>query len=248
MAIKRQGIVARPGTHKDEVITAKELQRAIQYQNRIPLIVGPHPVGGYSSPSDWIGTVSTRWNETANRVDGDFWFFDEEWNRVPEEVRRKILNKKEVNLSAGYQVGKVEDGIQIGRKWDHLALNVTSPMFEDVGVNVRMESEFPENFRVEETPVIPGDEPKEEKPAAMPTAEQIQDIVDKAVTAALEAQKPVEVESPKEEEPVEEAPQEEEVVEARPDPVPKEVLPASAPAPKSKDGPEVLDDGWWKLS
>ena len=48
VAIKRKGIVARPGVHKnvltgkDEVITWEELKRAIQFQNRIPLVLS-HP-------------------------------------------------------------------------------------------------------------------------------------------------------------------------------------------------------------
>jgi hypothetical protein len=244
--VRRPGIVARPGKHKDEVVTAKELQRAVQFQNRIPLIIGPHPLGGYSSPMDWIGTVSTKWNDTEQRVDGEFSFFDEEWDRIPPEVRRMILNRERINLSAGYQIGEVVDGVQIGRKWDHLALNVTDPLHDDVGVNIRMESEFPDNFRTEETPEIPGEEKKEQEPtpAAAPaiTEDQVKGWITDAMAAVVASQKP------KEQEPQEpEKTPEEEVEEAKPDPVPKEVLPASAPSKDDMEGIEVQDDGWWKL-
>jgi hypothetical protein len=208
------------------------------------LIVGPHPVGGWSDPTQWIGTVTTIWNDAEQQVDGEFWFFDEEWERIPEEVRKRIVNKEKVSLSAGYQVGKVEDGIQIGRKWDHLALNVQNPKQEGIGVNVRMEAELPENFRVEETPEISGKEAPAETPPA-PTKEDVQawvaEAVAEAVAKALEAQKPAEPER-SEEEPVT-AP-EEEVKEARPEPIPETVLPASAPSKKD----EIKEvDGWWEL-
>ena len=55
MAIKRKGTVARPGVHKnvitgkDEVITWEELKEAVQFQNRIPLVLS-HPITGYINP------------------------------------------------------------------------------------------------------------------------------------------------------------------------------------------------------
>ena len=167
--VKREGIVARPGVHRrrdgsEEVVTKEELQRAIRFQNRIPLIVGPHPAGGYASPTDFVGTVTPYWDDAHNLLAGKFWFFDEEWERIPEEIRKRILSGELVKLSAGYEVGKVENGHQVGRKWDHLALGVDNPMHPDVGVNVRVEEEFPENFRTEQEAEIGSEKKAEQRP------------------------------------------------------------------------------------
>ena len=174
MAIKRQGIVARPGTHKrggmDEVVSAEQLKRAIQIQNRIPLILGPHPAGPGTDPLDIIGTVTQRWNEAEQRVDGDFWFFNEseeelvKWLSIPQSIRDKIVNYEKVPLSACYQIGKIKEGVQIGRLYDHLVLDVDRPMHTDVGVNVRMESELPENYRIETESEISEVPPEKEEP------------------------------------------------------------------------------------
>ncbi|MHA2243266.1 MAG: hypothetical protein ACXACE_16845 [Candidatus Thorarchaeota archaeon] len=133
--------------------------------------------------------------------------------------------------------------MQIGRKWDHLALNVTDPLHDDVGVNVRMESEFPDNFRLEETPEIPGEKKEEPAPAAPAiTEEQVKGWITDAMAAVLAAQKPAEPEKPEE---PEEAPQAE-VAEVKPDPVPEVELPASAPSKKSDD--IEMEGDWMKLS
>ena len=76
MAIKRDGTVARPGVHhnimtgKDEVITWEELKRAVQFQNRIPIVLD-HPTGGYINPDDRIGTVTQTVNEKEKKIDGE---------------------------------------------------------------------------------------------------------------------------------------------------------------------------------
>ena len=177
MAIKRKGIVARPGVHhnaltgKDEVITWEELKRAVQFQNRIPLVLA-HPLTGYIDPDQRIGTATQTVNEKEKVIEGEFWFFDEPecWDQIPPELKRKIIGGAEIPLSAGYKVGKIVDGRQTSRQYDHLALDVTTPMLTGVGItkgDVRMESKLPENFRVEETPLIQG-EKKQEEPAVKP--------------------------------------------------------------------------------
>ena len=242
VAIKRAGIVARPGTYRDEVVTADMLKEAIQYQNRIPLIIGPHPIAGYSTPDQWVGTVSTSWNETKQRVDGEFWLFDEKYDSLPDEVKRKLANNEEINLSAGYQTTTDDNKVQRWRKWDHIALGVPNPSIPDVGIGVRMESELPDGFRTEETPVIMGEDKKDKPETVSLTPEQLAQVIDTAVEKALAKVVPPVVETIKEDE-TEKAPVE--VEQARPDPVPEVVLPASAPKKSDMDGIEVTDDGIW---
>lgn len=226
MAIKRDGIVARPGTHKrggmDEVVTAEQLKRAIQIQNRIPLILGPHPAGPGTNPLDVIGTVTQRWNDAEQRVDGEFWFFNEseeelrKWLLIPQSIRDKIVNYEKVPLSACYQIGKIEEGVQIGRHYDHLVLDVDRPMHTDVGVNVRMESELPENYRIESESEISEALTKEEPKSREITGfneVQLQQIKD--LLAPLIPTPPAEPEKP-------EVQATEEVLEETPEPAPQE--------------------------
>lgn len=246
MAVIKTGVVARPGTHGDEVVTADSLKRATWYQNRIPLIVGPHPAGGYAYPDDYVGTVGLRWNDEQQQVDGEFWFFDEKWDSLPEEIKRKLKSNEEIRLSAGYETRTDEQNRQKWRKWDHIALGVLNPLIDNVGVNVRMEEQMPEGFRCEEEPVITGEEEKTEKPKTLNlTPAQLQTVIDTAVEKALAKKE----ETPTEEEPSEEvtekAPEEAEV--ALPEPEPEMVLPASAPSRKKMSGIEITEDGWWKF-
>ncbi|MHC4335467.1 MAG: hypothetical protein ACYSUV_17215, partial [Planctomycetota bacterium] len=163
MAWKRKGIVARPGVHinpmsgKEESITWETLKEAVQFQNRIPLVLS-HPLTGYINPNERIGTVTQRANEKTKEIEGEFWFFDEPkyWNQIPQDLKKKIIGGQEINLSAGYKVGPIVEGRQTSRQYDHIALDVKSPMF-NVGItegDVRMESKLPEDFRIEETPTI----------------------------------------------------------------------------------------------
>lgn len=255
MAIKRKGIVARPGVFNDEVVTADMLRRMIQFQNRIPLIVGPHPVGGYSKPSDWVGTVGNlEWNDEEQAVDGDYWFFDEEWHRVPNEVQDKVVNYRKVNASQGYDTEVNDHKEQVWRKWDHIALGIPNPLIPDIGVNVRMESKFPNSFRSESSAEISAKDDEKKQPPAEQTEHkleltpaQLQAVIDRAVQQALDSR----LEPPQEEaqeEPVEQQKTEKAPVakETRPAPVPEVVLPASAPSSSKKDKIEEVD-GWWKL-
>jgi hypothetical protein len=248
VAIKRKGLVARPGVHKnlitgqDEVITWEELKRAVQFQNRIPLVM-EHPQTGYINPDDRIGTVTQTVNERDKVIEGEFWFFDEPecWNTIPPELKRKIIGGAEIPLSAGYKVGAIVDGRQTSRQYDHIALDVTNPM-QDVGItkgDVRMESELPENFRIEETPTIEGDKkeepvpPKTEPYDPLALAVMIGEL--KSEVTALKAQL-AERDKPAAEGPAEETkPEPESVPEPEP-PKPKTVVPQG----KSKD--DGLDD------
>jgi hypothetical protein len=154
MALKRRGILARPGTYrygdKTEVKTAEELKKAAERQPIIALTLG-HPSGGIPKASDFIGTVNQKWNEQRQRVDAEFWFYDE----VPEEVRSRIVNQWPTPISAGFTVESVENGTQKGIFYTHIAVLKDSedpkcPLGQ-CGINVRMESNLTEdNYRYEQ--------------------------------------------------------------------------------------------------
>lgn len=245
MAVIKTGIVARPGMNGDEVVTADSLKRATWYQNRVPLIVGPHPAGGYAYPDDYVGTVGLKWNDEQQQVDGEFWFFDEKWHSLPDEIQRKLKANAEIQLSAGYETSTDEQKRQKWRKWDHIALGVPRPLIEGVGINMRTEEDLPEGFRCEEEPVISGEKDKtEEKPKTLSlTPAQLQTVIDTAVEKALAKKEEIPAEEDPSEEVKEKAPEEAEV--ALPEPEPEMVLPASAPSRKKMSGIEVTEDGWW---
>lgn len=264
MAIKRRGIIARPGVHhnvltgKDEVITWEELKRAVQFQNRIPLVLA-HPSMGYINPDERIGTATQTANDKDKVIEGEFWFFDEPecWDQIPPELKRKIIGGAEIPLSAGYKVGKIVDGRQTSRQYDHLALDVTNPMLTGVGItqgDVRMESKLPENFRIEETPVISGekrDEVSVIKPAKAEPFSQLELAIMfgqmkaelQALRAELAASKAAPPTKPVAEEPAEET---EPVLEPTPEPAPrkpKTVVPQGAAS--KREAPD--EDGMFRI-
>jgi len=259
VAIKRKGIVARPGVHKnvltgkDEVITWEELKRAIQFQNRIPLVLS-HPTTGYINPDERIGTVTQTANDKEKVIEGEFWFFDEPecWDQIPPDLKKKIIGGQGIPLSAGYKVGKIIDGRQTSRQYDHIALDVTSPMF-NVGItegDVRMESKLPNNFRIEETPTIEGTEQKKETPVAVPKSEPHEPIALavmigelRAEVASLRAQL-AERTKPAAEEPAEEPRPEPAAIPEQEPPKPKTVVPLGAASKR-----EALDeDGVFRIT
>ncbi len=243
MAIKRKGIVARPGVHKnvitgkDEVITWEELKEAVQFQNRIPLVLS-HPLKGYINPDERIGTVTQKPNEKTKEIEGEFWFFDEPkyWDQIPVDLKKKIIGGRGINLSAGYKVGAIVEGRQTSRQYDHIALDVKSPM-QNVGItegDVRMESKLPENFRIEETPAIAG----EKKEGDLPPKAEPYDPVQLGMTIG---KMQAEIDHLKEQlqaKPVVEEPTE--AAEAEPDPIPEQ-----APAKPKTVIPQgsATDDG-----
>lgn len=99
-----------------------------------------HPKGGIPRASDFIGTVNQKWNDAKQRVDAEFWFYDE----VPDEVRDKIVNGWPTPISAGFTVDTIEDSAQKGMFYTHVAVLRDSddpkcPLGQ-CGINVRMES------------------------------------------------------------------------------------------------------------
>ena len=256
MAFKRKGTVARPGVHhnalsgQDEVITWEELKEAVQFQNRIPLVLN-HPITGYINPNDRIGTVIQRVNEKEKCIEGEFWFFDEPkyWGQIPQDLKKKIVSGQEINLSAGYKVGAIVEGRQTSRQYDHIALDVKNPM-HDVGItkgDVRMESKLPDNFRIEETPTIEGTEkkeaPKAQDPAPVPTSDDKEFWIDYGKKLARLEQ--LETAATK---PVVEEPTKEPSPETEPDPEPsppkaKTIIPQGAASKKEA----VDDDGLFRI-
>jgi len=185
VVIKRKGTVARPGEHMrpdgtKELITWEELKRAVSFQNLIPL-VAKHPSTGHINPNDRIGTVKQYVNEEEQIIEGEFWFYQEPecWKNIPIALQKKIINGDAMTLSAGYMVGSIVDGRQTSRQYDHIAIDVIHPMQNDgVGIkegDMRMETNFPENFRIEETPTIEG-EKKEAPPPIVPKTEPYEPV------------------------------------------------------------------------
>lgn len=239
---KYKGIVARPSVYKNgdilEHVTAEVLRQAISFQKRIPLIIGPHPAGGRANPNDYIGHVVQTWNATQQRVDGEFLFFRERWDKIPVDIQRQLTNDEVVKLSTGYEIGDVVEGFQRGRRYDHIALNVPNPMHEDVGVNVRMESELPDNFRIEQEAQI-GEEKEPEK-ETVETAPTTVTFTDEQFKQLLEAIRPIVPEPPVvSETKVEEATKEVQVEPSTPTPPeprmePEKVIPRGT-APSEED-------------
>lgn len=255
MAVKRDGVVARPGVHfnaltgKDEVITWEELKRAVQFQNRIPIVL-EHPPTGTINPDDRIGTVTQTVNEKKKQIDGEFWLFDEPecWDMIPRELKKRILDKTvDIPMSAGYKVGKIVDGRQTSRQYDHIALDVKNPMFDYIGIekgDVRMESKLPDNFRIEETPTIEGVEKKAEVPKTEPydpisLGMMIGEL--KAEVASLKKQ--LEETKPAVEETTEETRPEPETTPEPEPPKPKTVIPQGS----AQESEGLEDDGVFRI-
>jgi hypothetical protein len=237
MATKKKGIVARPGKYTfgdvTEIKTAEELKKAVERQPIITLTLG-HPDGGTVRASDYLGTVTQRWNEEKQRVDGDFWFYDE---YLPEHMREKIINDLPVSISAGYTVDSIEDGVQKGILYSHVALldgeNPKCPL-QECGVNVRMESNSPMRYEQESSLSDPPEpkpelQEKEEPKAEAPSLgfneaqlAQLRDLISELVPAPPASKEP-EVESVEEPEPAPVPPPEEPKVE------PEKVVPAERP-------------------
>jgi hypothetical protein len=243
MAVKKKGIIARTGEYKfgdiTEVKTAEELKAAVERQPIVILTKG-HPVGGIPRASDYLGTVTQKWNEEKQRVDGDFWFYDEV---LPPDIREKIVNDVPVSISAGYTVDSVEDGVQKGILYSHVAvLDGEDPKcpLGQCGVNVRMEADSKIRYEQEAPISDPAPEPeKQEKEDPKPMEAtgfnevqlgQIRDLLSELLPAPPAEQKPEIVEEP--------APEPEpEATSPEPRVEPERVIPAERPHDSREIGP-----------
>lgn len=251
MAVIRKGTVARPGVHRrldgtEEVVTIRELKEAAWFQDRIPLVL-KHPETGYINPADRIGSVRQFWNEEEQKMDGEYWFFEEDeyWGKIPARLQTLILDDSQPikTMSGGFRVPKEWDGDYKPRHWDHIAIDVENPQ-QNIGIeegNIRME-ELPETFRIEETPEIAGkpkETPSEPEEATSPILQLGITIGElKAENKVLRERLDAIVEqiAPKEEK--EEPKAQEEATEPAP-PKPKVVIPKGA----AKAAKETDDDG-----
>lgn len=232
MAVKRKGILARPGeyTYKDrgtELKTYEELKAAAQRQPILTLTYG-HPADGVPRAKDFIGTVTQKPNDKKQVIEGDFWFYDE----TPPEILERIVNDWPTPISAGFTVDTVEDAAQKGISYTHVAIirDSADPKcpLDKCGVNVRMESNNPTDYRYEQA-----SDPEEEKTEKKPlTLEDINSQITELRTLFMESQKkevPVE-QKPEVVTPAETAPQKEPEPVRAPEPVePVRETPASVP-------------------
>lgn len=233
MAIKRRGILARPGeyTYKDrgtEVKTYEELKAAAQRQPILTLTYG-HPKDGVPRARDFIGTVQQIPNDEKQRIDGAFWLYDE----TPPDILDKIVNGWPTKISAGFTVDNVEDDVQKGISYTHVAIlqdgdDPKCPLGQ-CGVNVRMESN--DDYRYEQA-TDPAEEPAE--PAPEPTNSEIQAQIAELRELFLESQKQT---------PVEPKPEVIEPAQEEPEPVraPAPVEPVREPVPASVPKPDDFE-------
>jgi hypothetical protein len=171
MAIKRKGIVAKPGEYSygdvTEIKDAEELRMAAERQPIIMLTHG-HPHDGIPSAKDVIGTLNQKWNDNDQRVDGEFWFHEE---KIPDTIREKLVNYEPVAISPGFMIDGVEEGVQRGIVYTHLAvLDEDDPRcpLGECGVNIRMDSEGSRQRRLDQKTELPNPPPTEKPPAAEP--------------------------------------------------------------------------------
>lgn len=132
-AIKRKGVIARPGNYKyswgTETKTADDLKESVSYHPTIKLTLG-HPEDGRTRREDFLGYVKPSWDEVQNALMGDFWFYEEHFHKIPENIRDKIANGEPWSISTGFTTdgkGKAsveqEDwNIQKGIFFDHVAV------------------------------------------------------------------------------------------------------------------------------
>jgi len=184
-------------------------------------------------------------------VDGLFWFYDE----VPDEIKNKVVNGWPTPISAGFTVDKVENGTQKGLFYTHIAVlkdteDAKCPLGK-CGVNVRMESNSPTDYRYEQAQ-NPDPEAKPAKPAEKVPATVSDDLkaeiaeLKRSVREVLERYAPKEQPAvPKPEEKTKTA-EVEETKETTPEPpIPKKVIPAG---PSTAKKGNLNADGWFEFS
>lgn len=265
MATKRKGVITRPGKYKygdtEETKTPEELKAAVERQPIIMLTMG-HPPGGMPKAADFIGTVAQKWDEENQRVMGDFWFYDD---YTPEHILTKVRNGQPVEISPGFALDSVEEGVQKGYFYTHVAIveDGEDPIcpLNQCGVNVRMESNPPTNMRYEQKSEVKEDKPVETKPEEQYVKFEDFSAFKQEILDAISTMKPAttEVEEEKasgtavddtppgmvvtaEPEPVQEK------VTVQPKPEPEVTIPADVASPSTYGpGVEETADGWLKI-
>lgn len=173
--LEYRGILARPGPYKykwgTEVKTWEELKKAFQRTPEIMLTLG-HPLNSDGTPrfpnkEDFLGRVIPVVNEERQLFEGIFKFHEEEWDKIPDDIRKKIVNDEAIAISAGFPPPRMEDGVQRDILYNHFAVltkgeNPTCPLGE-CGINVRLESDSGESIMTYEQSTSTRDEPEEQE-------------------------------------------------------------------------------------
>ena len=249
-----RGVVARPGVHKnrrsgrDEKIIWEELKRMAILYKRIPVVIAGGSHFGFIDPEEAVGIMDFLIDEKGHKLEGEGLIFREEsvQSRIPDDIKLKLQRKEFLPSSLTY-TARVVEGIQRGRKPDHIAIGVRNPMHAGVGIHA--EEDLPENIRWEETEGI-GEDKKPELPEKKSSfsIEELNYISDR-VADRLEsrfpkpAEQPVseperpatekeEPEKPPEPEKEEEEVDEEKEPEPEPRHEPEKVIPKGKPAEK----------------
>lgn len=163
-----RGVIARPGVHrnrrtgKDEKIVWEELKRMAILYKRIPVVIAGGSHYGFIDPEEAVGIMDFLIDEKGQRLEGEGLIFREEsaQSRIPDNIKLKLQRKEFLASSLTY-TAKVVEGIQRGRKPDHIAIGVRNPMHEGVGIHA--ESDLPDSLRWEETEGI-GEDKRPELP------------------------------------------------------------------------------------
>lgn len=213
MALKRKGIVAVPGEYKYgdviEIKTAEELKAAAERQPIIMLTKG-HPVDGIPSAKDAIGTLHQMWSEKRQRVEGEFWFHED---NCPDYIKEKVVNYEPLAISPGFMIDGIEDGVQKGIFYTHMAiLEEEDPRcpLDTCGINLRMDSKEGEEklYRFDikselensEPPEEPKEAPAEEVAETTPEPEPVSEETEPEKEAPAEHKPEVQEEPAPEEE------------------------------------------------
>lgn len=228
-----RGVLARPGynpKYKTEV-SWDELKRSALLYKRLPMIVAGGDHAGPIDPNKAVGHVDQVIDEEKGIIYGDYVFHKERFEEIPAEIQRMLAHKEYIRASLGYEPF---DNL---RKYDHVAIGVKSPVFEDVGFHAES------NFRYEETEGINTPEPETEAPVQKEEPKPKQDIgfnevqmnqIREIFASLAQAPSVTTTEEVVKEEPTEEPPEEEAPSpEPAPEVEPERIIPLSTPAPKA---------------
>jgi hypothetical protein len=230
--LRYRGIIARPGTYKRKdgstvTKTWEELRRAFQRTRELILTLG-HPTttdGKFRLPTtqEYLGRVLPIINEDKKVIEGDFLPHEEEWEKIPPDIRQALEEDLPLDTSTG-QMSRIIDGIERDALYNHVALlvNGESPIcpLGECGINVRVESDEGDITMTIEQATSTKDEeqPEEEVPQAPPATQQNITFTPEQFSKLLETLKPQPAESG--EEPAKSQPDEE--TEPAPEPPPKQ--------------------------
>jgi hypothetical protein len=183
---------------------------------------------------DVIGTLSQKWDEDNQRVNGEFWFHEE---KIPDTIKEKIVNRQPVAISPGFMVDGIEDGVQKGIVYTHVAvLDEEDPRcpLGECGVNLRMDSKEEHLIRYDQKSEVPPEPEKTSEPEPVEAEQEPPE----------EQEPPQEIEETTEE-PAEQKP---EVQEQEPEQVQREpevILPVSQPATEElPEGIRMVDGAY----